>query len=159
MAKKATFNTDSMVVENGMITGLTINEAFKIRMASGDDVESPSAWSVNITVEQFMDMFWAGAKVKMRSATLKKLSERDIRALDDSTCEVADYIAAAPVDRKAAKAAIVNGLVAEATKKFYQKALEQAVEELEEGATTEEITTLAGRIFDEQYATIINSLA
>jgi len=155
----ANTNTDNINIENGNLNGIIINDTFSVRMSDGSDQSVNATWNVNLPVAKAVDLLWGDIKVKMRAATLKKMSIADLTAMNGGVHEVSEYLTAksetATAQVKALKSQLDEARNT-AVKAFMEKAMAQALEELPEDSTHDQRGSLCQQIFDREYAGIIN---
>ena len=157
----AQINTDNISIENNMLSGIVITDQFSVRLNSGADHVVDATWTVNIPLNVAIQRLWGDTKVKMRAATLSKMTSAELDAMKGNSFEVLDYMTAKSETATAQVKALTNKLNTArdtAVRMFMDKALKMAIEELDAEATLLEQSTLGARMFDEQFAPIINEM-
>ena len=142
-------------IKDGKIYGLTIDDVFTSRSVAGTDRQVKAKWCFDgLELETVVDLIWANAKVKLQAASLKKMSDREIDAVKGQTLMVSDYIKAESGGRVKAlerQAAEQAAKLAEVRKTFVALANSEAIAELGDKATADEIKDLTIVIFKQKY--------
>lgn len=146
-------------VETGNITGGTVTEKFSVQLPDGGGVHDvDTTWTFNgLTVERLLSLAWDGAKVKMRAATLKKMSAEQLKKLgQDGEMAIREYISATRMPREAVTKEVkeLRAKVNEMMKTFRNIASQEARAELGDGASIEAVQNLADKIYTEKYASL-----
>ena len=153
--------TENIIIENGNVKGITVSDKFSVRLASGIDVDLTADWNIDVPIDVAVTNMWGNMKVKMRAATLGKLTADEIRRMNGGKFDVLDYLTAKSVAASAQVKALkeqINTARDTAIRMFMEKALAAAIDELGSDATHEQRAARGSQIFDAEYAPIINMM-
>ena len=160
MGKEYKANIEGLAIEDGVLVNCQVTDNFTSKHADSGvtrTMESATFDLSGIDVETVVQFLWDQFKVKAQARSWKNMSNRDFEAMAEGVQVGIDFIPKA--DRTSTKTAILNKAQAHQQKKFYEKALEKAVDQLDEDASQEDIIAWAQQYYDDEYKDIIESMA
>jgi len=86
-------NPSKIEIRDGKIYGISMSGAFTVALKRGGIPQVQPTVTVNgWRLEDLLDFFWDTFKVKSRAATLKDMSEEEIKEFTSQTRDVREYL-------------------------------------------------------------------
>ena len=156
MGKQYKADLTDMRIEDGKLMGVNIIDNFSSANEVTKEVRKiDNATFVldNLLVEDMIAYLWADLKVKMQARSWKKMNDRDFLALDGEVHDVLEHLPKS--ERAGGGAKALNTYKLEQQKKFYDKALVKAIDELGTDADATAINTWAINYYDKEYKELV----
>lgn len=159
MGKLYKADIDEIRIEDGVLKGVTITDNFSSANQETKGkraIESATFTLDGMAIEEVVQFLWDAYKVKAQARTWKFMSDREFLALDGETHDGLQFIPKA--DKTSTKTSILTKAQATQQKMFYEKALEKAMDALDDDASNEDITAWAQQYYDDEYKDIIEMM-
>lgn len=156
MGKEYKADITDMRIEDGKLLGVNIIDNFSSANEVTKDVRKIAKATFvldGLVVEDMIAFLWADLKVKMQARSWKKMTDKDFEALEGGVHDVLDYLPKS--ERAGGGAEALNAHKLEQQKKFYDKALSKAVDELGTEASPEALSTWAVKYYESEYKEIV----